>query len=105
MPRSALLLLLMMATLPALATAPAKPAKLGLCVSCHGADGRSRAPGTPHLGGQDRIYLARALGEYRSGKRQHVPMTSIANTLQPRDIEVFAAWYAAQPGFVQGTSP
>ena len=81
---------------------PAKPAKLGLCSACHGVDGTSRTPGTPHLGGQDRLYLERALSDYRSGKRQHVPMTSLANTLQPRDIQALSAWYAAQPGFNQG---
>lgn len=78
---------------------PERPAKLGLCTACHGDDGTSRTPGTPHLGGQDRLYLERALADYRSGKRQHVPMTSLANTLQPADIEALAAWYAAQPGF------
>lgn len=92
-----------LAATPALA-APAKPAKLGLCSACHGVDGTSRTPGTPHLGGQDRVYLERALSDYRSGKRQHVPMTSLANTLQPRDIQALAAWYAAQPGFVKGSA-
>lgn len=90
-----------LATAPARASTP-PPAKLGLCAACHGVDGTSRAPGTPHLGGQDRQYLERALSDYRSGKRQHVPMTSLANTLQPRDIQALAAWYAAQPGFVKG---
>ena len=95
-----------LALLPALALAqaPAAPAKLGLCTACHGVDGTSRTPGTPHLGGQDRQYLERALSDYRSGKRQHVPMTSLANTLQPRDIQALAAWYAAQPGFKKGNS-
>ena len=93
--------------IPGLATAqanagPARPAKLGLCSACHGVDGTSRTPGTPHLGGQDRVYLERALSDYRSGKRQHVPMTSLANTLQPRDIQALSAWYAAQPGFTRG---
>ncbi|GAB2489781.1 c-type cytochrome [Arenimonas alkanexedens] len=97
--------LLLLASLAAPAMAPdlpAKPAKLGLCVACHGEDGTGRALGTPHIGGQDRIYLERALADYRSGKRQHVPMTSLANALQPRDIASLAAWYAAQPGFVAG---
>jgi len=84
------------------ATAAARPAKLGLCVACHGEDGTSRVPGTPHLGGQDRQYLERALSDYRSGKRQHVPMTSLANSLQPVDVQALAAWYAAQPGFRTG---
>ncbi|WP_374604097.1 cytochrome c [Arenimonas sp.] len=81
---------------------PERPAKLGLCASCHGDDGTSRIAGTPHLGGQDRIYLARSLAAYRSGERRHEPMTSLANALQPADIEALAAWYAAQPGFVGG---
>lgn len=100
---ASLVLLASLAATTALA-APAKPAKLGLCSACHGVDGTSRTPGTPHLGGQDRAYLERALSDYRSGKRQHVPMTSLANTLQPRDIQALAAWYAAQPGFVKGDS-
>ena len=81
-----------------------RPAKLGLCVACHGEDGISRAPGTPHLAGQDRQYLERALGDYRSGKRQQVPMTSLANSLQPVDVQALAAWYAAQPGFAKGAT-
>lgn len=102
MSRPALILIAGLAAAPAAATSPpAQPAKIGLCSACHGLDGTGRAPGTPHIGGQDRLYLERALSDYRSGKRQHVPMTSIANTLQPRDIEALAAWYAAQPGFVK----
>jgi cytochrome c553 len=101
MSRLALILATGFAAAPALAS-PERPAKLGLCVACHGVDGTGTAPGTPHIGGQDRLYLERSLADYRSGKRQHVPMTSIANTLQPRDIEALAAWYAAQPGFVKG---
>jgi cytochrome c553 len=86
------------------AAAPDRPAKLGLCVACHGEDGTSRVAGTPHLGGQDRQYLERALSDYRSGQRRHEPMTSLANTLQPADLQALAAWYAAQPGFRAGES-
>jgi cytochrome c553 len=84
------------------AATPDRPAKLGLCVACHGEDGTSRVAGTPHLGGQDRQYLERALSDYRSGQRRHEPMTSLANSLQPGDIQALAAWYAAQPGFRAG---
>jgi cytochrome c553 len=104
MTRTLALLLTGLLALPA-AAAPPRPAKLGLCVACHGEDGVGRTPGTPHLGGQDREYLAAALAAYRSGKRQHVPMTSLANTLQPAEIQALAAWYAAQPGFVKGKAP
>ena len=84
------------------AAGPERPAKLGLCVACHGDDGISRVAGTPHLAGQDRQYLERALADYRSGQRQHVPMTSLANSLQPTDIQALAAWYASRPGFSAG---
>jgi len=87
------------------AGAPERPSKLGLCTACHGDDGVSRTQGTPHLGGQDRLYLARSLAAYRSGERRHEPMTSLANSLQPRDIEALAAWYAAQPGFTARSTP
>jgi cytochrome c553 len=75
---------------------PARPVKLGQCVACHGDNGRSRIPGTPHLAGQDGTYLGNALRAYRSGQRQAAPMNSIANTLQPADIAALAKWYAGQ---------
>jgi cytochrome c553 len=78
---------------------PPKPAQLGLCVACHGENGQSRTPGTPHIGGQDRLYLELSLRAYREGTRRSNPMNGIANALQPRDIQQLAAWYAAQPGF------
>lgn len=83
-----------------LAAAPSRPAKLGQCVACHGEDGRSRVAGTPHLGGQDEAYLAKALGAYRSGERKSQPMNSLANTLQPADIAALARWYARRPAVV-----
>lgn len=76
-----------------------KPAKLGLCSACHGDTGISRMAGTPHLAGQDEMYLRKALNDYRSGARKVAPMSSIANQLQPKDIAALAKWYAVQPGF------
>jgi cytochrome c553 len=76
---------------------PVKPFKLGQCVACHGMDGRSRVAGIPHLAGQDQQYLTTALLAYRGGQRRHPLMNSIANTLQPRDIQTLAHWYASQP--------
>lgn len=95
--------LLVMAT-PVL-PAPAKPTKLGQCVACHGEDGRSRIAGTPHLAGQDETYLVNALNAYRSGSRRHVPMSSLANTLQPRDIAALARWYSATAKWPQAVAP
>jgi len=84
----------------ALAAAPPRPAKLGQCVACHGEDGRSRVPGTPHLGGQDEAYLVKALTAYRNGERKAQPMNSLANTLQAADIAAIARWYARRPAVV-----
>ena len=99
MPRFLTCLLLLLLPTLAVAQSPPRPAKLGLCVSCHGDDGRSRARATPHLGGQDEAYLGNALRAYRNGQRRAQPMASLANTLQPADIAALARWYASQPGF------
>jgi len=98
------LVLLLLIALPIAASAQAvRPAKLGLCVACHGEQGISRVPGVPSLAGQDETYLKKALGDYRSGARNVAPMTSFANTLQPRDIDALAHWFASQPGFPKAT--
>lgn len=78
------------------ATGAARPAKAGLCVACHGDNGASRAPGTPSIGGQDPIYLRKALADYREGRRNGGPMNAAAGGLSDGDIEALAAWYAAQ---------
>src|SRR6185436_11096944 len=97
-PFAALLAVFAFASPVAFAAAPApRPAKLGLCAACHGEDGRSRTPGTPHLAGQDETYLRSALAAYRSGARTAAPMNAVAGSLQPRDIEAFARWYATRP--------
>ena len=93
-------LLLPVLVVPAFAAAtpapPTKPAKLGLCAACHGEDGRSRAAGTPHLAGQDEAYLRKSLGDFRSGARKAPSMNAIAGTLQARDIQALARWYATR---------
>ncbi|MFN3904034.1 c-type cytochrome [Rehaibacterium terrae] len=77
---------------------PVRPTKLGLCVACHGETGLSRIPGTPHIAGQDEIYLRKALTEYRDGRRPGGgAMNAAAGGLSAADIDALAAWYAAQP--------
>ena len=86
------------ARLPPAPALPPKPHQLGLCVACHGENGVSRQPGTPHIGGRDEAYLVQALNAYRDGTRRAVAMNAISNALQPGDIQALARWYAAQPG-------
>jgi len=74
-----------------------RPAKLGMCVSCHGVDGIAVAPGNPHLAGQDETYLRGALNRYRSGERAHPAMQAVAGALSDADIEQLSRWFAQQP--------
>jgi cytochrome c553 len=76
-------------------TAPARPAALGGCITCHGANGLSTLPNAPHLAGQPVIYLAEQMKAYRSGKRAHEVMGVIAKPMSDADIDAVSAWYAA----------
>jgi cytochrome c553 len=93
-----LILVLMFAFSPVLQATKKAPAKSGQCVACHGVDGQSKLASNPILRCQHEAYLISALNDYRSGRRKQPVMNSIANTLQPKDIKVLAAWYANQPG-------
>jgi cytochrome c553 len=81
----------------AVAQTPARPARLGLCASCHGESGRSLMKGTPHLAGQDLDYLKAALAAYRSGARDVAVMRAAVGALTTAELDELAAWFAAQP--------
>lgn len=69
-----------------------------VCAACHGADGaKTIAPDQPILAGQYADYLARALTDYKRGKRNNPIMKGFAGTLSKQDIEDLAAWFASQP--------
>lgn len=68
-----------------------------VCAACHGADGaKPVAPENPVLAGQHEDYLAKALADYKSGKRNNAIMKGFAATLSTQDIEDLAAWFASQ---------
>ena len=69
--------------------------KARACQTCHGLDGLSRMPVAPHLAGQPREYLVKALKAYRSGERRDEMMAVVAKPLSDRDIEDLAAYYSA----------
>ena len=73
-------------------------AKSVTCQACHGADGASNVdPQYPRLAGQYRDYLARALHEYKAGKRENAIMAGFVATLSDEDMEDLAAYYASLP--------
>lgn len=69
-----------------------------VCAACHGADGaKPVAPDQPVLAGQYADYLAKALADYKSGKRNNAIMRGFAAQLSQQDMEDLAAWFASQP--------
>ncbi len=93
---------------------PAAPAKAdavkggalygAVCTSCHGADGNSGVPIYPKLAQQHPEYIAKQLGEYKSGKRANAIMSGLAASLSEddaRNIGAFLASKTAKPGFAK----
>jgi len=68
-----------------------------VCAACHGAEGNKPvAPENPILAGQYPDYIAKALSDYKSGKRANPIMKSFAEPLSKKDIENLAAWFSSQ---------
>jgi len=68
-----------------------------VCATCHGPAGKTpAAPENPILAGQHPDYLAKALKDYKSGKRQNAIMKTFAGMLSAQEIEDVAAWFASQ---------
>ncbi len=95
LPIIAVCLLLLPTRVQATSVMP-KPGKLGLCVGCHGENGKATLTTYPHLAGQNRDYLINALRAYQSGARVNAEMKASTGTLKPADIVALAAWYSAQ---------
>lgn len=70
------------------------PAALPGCAACHGADGVSTLPKTPHLNGQLVAFIADSLRAFADGGRP----TSVAahRTVAADQIEALAQHYASQ---------
>jgi cytochrome c553 len=69
-----------------------------VCAACHGPDGNKPAgPEFPILAGQYPDYLAKALTDYKSGKRVNPIMKGFASMLSKQEIEDVAAWFSSQP--------
>lgn len=66
------------------------------CGGCHGATGQSPMEGTPHLAGQDTLYIVTAIKMYRNGSRKHPVMQAAVTALSAKDIENLAAYYSVQ---------
>ena len=76
------------------------PASVATCSACHGYDGAGTLPTNPTLSGQHADYLARALNDYRLGKRQNPVMGTFAKELTADEIKALAEYFSKQPGLV-----
>lgn len=71
--------------------------RAAVCFACHGENGISKIDGTPHLAGQNREYLEKALHAYREGQlRQDPTMTAMAKPLSDNDITNIAVYFSLQ---------
>ncbi|MBB2776542.1 UNVERIFIED_ORG: cytochrome c5 [Comamonas terrigena] len=64
-----------------------------VCFACHGENGVSKISGTPHLAGQDRAYLVKAMQAYRNGQRQDPTMAAMAKPLSDTDMVNIATYF------------
>jgi cytochrome c553 len=68
-----------------------------VCAACHGPDGnKPSAPDQPVLAGQYYDYLARAMSDYKNGRRKNAIMTGMVKDLSKQDILDLAAWFSSQ---------
>ena len=69
--------------------------KARMCQTCHGMDGQSKNPLSPHLSGQVEAYLVKSLVDYKDGVRTNEQMSVVAPNLSEADIADLAAYYAS----------
>ena len=69
--------------------------KSGVCGGCHGPDGISFSPEIPNLKGQKEVYLAKAIGDYKSGARKNPMMSAMVGGLSETEIADLAAYFSS----------
>jgi cytochrome c553 len=67
-----------------------------VCGACHSTDGNSTSPAYPVLAGQHPEYIAKQLGEFKSGARKNAIMAPNAAKLSDDDMLNLAAYFSAQ---------
>ena len=71
-------------------------AKLQVCASCHGADGRPIDATIPIIWGQTEYFLVKQLHDYKSGDRENLVMASFAKRLTQPELRPAAAYFATK---------
>lgn len=69
----------------------------GRCALCHGADGDSSSPLYPRLAGQHHQYIAKQLGDFKSGLRKSDTMNGMAQDLTPDEMLALGVYFEQKP--------
>jgi len=96
--RIQLLLLALLAGLPAAQAADIEAGKARastVCAACHGGNGVSVAAFIPNLAGQKVAYLTDQLQAFKAGERKSDLMNAIASQLEDQDMENVATFFAS----------
>ncbi len=76
------------------ADAGAGKTKASGCSGCHGLNGVSGNALYPNLAGQKEAYLAKAIKDYRDGRRKDAMMEGMVKGMSDADVADLAAHYA-----------
>lgn len=68
----------------------------GRCFLCHGMEGEAASPVFPRLAGQHAEYIAKQLGDFKSGKRKSDTMKPQAEELTPEEMKALGAFFQAK---------
>lgn len=68
----------------------------GRCFLCHGMEGESASAVFPRLAGQHAEYVAKQLGDFKSGKRKSDTMKPQAEELTPEEMKALGAFFEAK---------
>lgn len=68
----------------------------GRCFLCHGLNGESASAVFPRLAGQHSEYIAKQLGDFKSGKRVSDTMKPQAEELTPAEMNALGAFFQAK---------
>jgi sulfide dehydrogenase cytochrome subunit len=66
------------------------------CANCHGTDGRSVSTEVGALAGMPKDFIVQRMNEFKTGARPATVMHQLAKGYSDRQIDVIAAYFAAQ---------
>jgi cytochrome c553 len=69
----------------------------GRCFLCHGMEGEAASALYPRLAGQHAEYIAKQLGDFKSGKRKSDTMAGMAADLTPEEMKALGTFFEKKP--------